>query len=73
MPIDELAAICMLDAGNSGIIFKADHVLGDLRAPARDEPARRRTGRRSRSSAIFLASRKRGPRRAVTLNAVLAA
>jgi sulfide:quinone oxidoreductase len=23
----ELAAICVLDAGNNGIVFKADHVL----------------------------------------------
>jgi len=29
MPLSELAAICILDAGNNGIIFKADHVLSD--------------------------------------------
>jgi sulfide:quinone oxidoreductase len=29
LPLDELAAICVLDAGNSGIVFKADKVLGD--------------------------------------------
>jgi sulfide:quinone oxidoreductase len=29
MPLSDLAAICILDAGNNGIIFKADHVLGD--------------------------------------------
>ena len=28
MPLSELAAVCILDAGNTGIIFKADHVLG---------------------------------------------
>ena len=33
LPIDELEAICVLDAGNSGIIFKADHVLGDPEHP----------------------------------------
>jgi NADPH-dependent 2,4-dienoyl-CoA reductase/sulfur reductase-like enzyme len=27
LPLGELAAICVLDAGNNGIIFKADHVL----------------------------------------------
>jgi sulfide:quinone oxidoreductase len=27
MPISELSAICVLDAGDNGIIFKADHVL----------------------------------------------
>jgi sulfide:quinone oxidoreductase len=29
MPLSELAAVCILDAGNTGIIFKADHVLGE--------------------------------------------
>jgi sulfide:quinone oxidoreductase len=29
MALSELAAICILDAGNNGIVFKADHVLGD--------------------------------------------
>jgi sulfide:quinone oxidoreductase len=28
MPLSELAAVCILDAGNTGIMFKADHVLG---------------------------------------------
>ena len=28
MPLSELAAFCILDAGGSGIIFRADHVLG---------------------------------------------
>ena len=27
LPLSELAAICVLDAGNNGIVFKADHVL----------------------------------------------
>jgi sulfide:quinone oxidoreductase len=27
MPLGDLSAICVLDAGNNGIIFKADHVL----------------------------------------------
>ena len=29
LPLKELAAICVLDAGNNGIIFKADRVLAD--------------------------------------------
>ncbi len=33
LPLSELEAICVLDAGNSGIIFKADHVLGDSEHP----------------------------------------
>lgn len=28
MPMTDMEAICILDAGNGGIIFKADHVLG---------------------------------------------
>jgi sulfide:quinone oxidoreductase len=28
MPLADLAAVCILDAGNGGIMFKADHVLG---------------------------------------------
>lgn len=27
LPLDELSAICVLDAGNNGVIFKADNVL----------------------------------------------
>lgn len=34
MPMDELAAVCVLDAGNNGIIFKADHVLDKSREPS---------------------------------------
>lgn len=33
MPLSELAAVCILDAGNNGIIFKADHVLGTSEHP----------------------------------------
>ena len=34
LPIAELSAICVLDAGNNGIIFKADNVLAtDARRP----------------------------------------
>lgn len=33
LPLGDLEAICVLDAGNSGIIFKADHVLGNPEHP----------------------------------------
>jgi sulfide:quinone oxidoreductase len=33
MPLSDLAAVCILDAGNTGIIFKADHVLGTSKHP----------------------------------------
>lgn len=33
MPLADLAAVCVLDAGNNGVIFKADHVLGDSKHP----------------------------------------
>ncbi len=29
LPLADLAAVCVLDAGNNGVIFKADHILGD--------------------------------------------
>jgi len=33
MPMSEMGAVCILDAGNAGIIFKADHVLGESEHP----------------------------------------
>jgi len=33
MPMSEMEAICILDAGSGGIIFKADHVLGESQHP----------------------------------------
>ena len=27
LPLDELNAVCILDAGNNGVMFKASHVL----------------------------------------------
>lgn len=33
MPMSEMEAICILDGGNTGIIFKADHVLGESEHP----------------------------------------
>jgi sulfide:quinone oxidoreductase len=59
MPLSKLAAVCILDAGGSGIIFKADHVLTG------DAPARIMAGPQAHWAKIaferyFLASRKRG-------------
>jgi sulfide:quinone oxidoreductase len=59
LPIEELAAICVLDAGNNGVIFKADKVLGE------ESTARVMSGPQAHWAKLaferyFLASRKRG-------------
>jgi len=59
MPMSEMEAICILDAGNNGIIFKADHVLGTSEHP------HVMTGPQAHWAKvaferIFLATRKRG-------------
>ena len=59
MPMSEMEAICILDAGNNGIIFKADHVLGT------SEHAHVMSGPQAHWAKlaferIFLSSRKRG-------------
>jgi sulfide:quinone oxidoreductase len=59
LPLAELAAICVLDAGNNGIVFKADKVLGD------GDHARVMAGPQAHWAKLaferyFLASRKRG-------------
>jgi len=53
LPLSELAAICVLDAGNNGIVFKADHVLDQNGGAARRASwrANRPSGPSSRSSA----------------------
>lgn len=61
MPMDELAAVCVLDAGNTGIIFKADHVLDKTREPS----AHIMAGPQAHWAKLaferyFLSSRKRG-------------
>ncbi|MFP5362962.1 MAG: NAD(P)/FAD-dependent oxidoreductase [Thermoleophilia bacterium] len=33
MPISEMEAVCILDSGNGGIVFKADHILGTPEHP----------------------------------------
>jgi sulfide:quinone oxidoreductase len=59
LPLDELAAICVLDAGNNGVIFKADRVLGQ------DGSAHVMSGPQAHWAKLaferyFLATRKRG-------------
>lgn len=66
MPIGELSAICVLDAGNNGIIFKADHVLAHGRYACEEAPSARVMGGPQAHWAklaferYFLSSRKRG-------------
>ncbi len=66
MPLAELSAICVLDAGNNGIVFKADNVLAHGRYADGQEPsARVFSGPHAHWAKLaferyFLASRKRG-------------
>ena len=66
LPIAELSAICVLDAGDNGIIFKADNVLAHGIYADGDEPtARVMAGPQAHWAKLaferyFLASRKRG-------------
>ncbi|HEX2707888.1 MAG TPA: hypothetical protein VHM66_07775 [Solirubrobacterales bacterium] len=66
MPIADLSAICVLDAGNNGIIFKADHVLAHgIYADEGEPSARVMAGPQAHWAKLaferyFLASRKRG-------------
>jgi sulfide:quinone oxidoreductase len=66
LPLADLSAICVLDAGNNGIIFKADHVLAHGQYANGHEPhARVMAGPQAHWAKLaferyFLASRKRG-------------
>lgn len=66
MPLADLSAICVLDAGNNGIIFKADHVLSHgLYASDAAPSARVMSGPQAHWAKLaferyFLASRRRG-------------
>lgn len=66
MPLADLSAICVLDAGNNGIIFKADHVLSHGVHAGEEAPsARVMAGPQAHWAKLaferyFLASRKRG-------------
>jgi sulfide:quinone oxidoreductase len=59
LPLDELAAICVLDAGNNGVIFKANNVLGD-KSSARMMAGPQAHWAKLAFERYFLASRKRG-------------
>lgn len=66
LPLGDLAAICVLDAGNNGIIFKADHVLAHGRYAGEELPSAHVMGGPQAHWAklaferYFLSSRKRG-------------
>lgn len=61
MPMDELAAVCVLDAGNTGIIFKADHVLDKTKEPSAHIMAGPQAHwAKLAFERIFISSRKRG-------------
>ena len=66
LPLGDLSAICVLDAGNNGIVFKADHVLAHGQYANGHEPsARMMAGPQAHWAKLaferyFLASRKRG-------------
>lgn len=59
MPMSEMEAICILDAGNNGIIFKADHVLGTSEHPHVMTGPQAHWAKLA-FERIFMASRKRG-------------
>jgi sulfide:quinone oxidoreductase len=59
LPLDELAAVCVLDAGNNGVIFKADRVLGE-RGTAHVMTGPQAHWAKLAFERYFLASRKRG-------------
>jgi sulfide:quinone oxidoreductase len=66
LPLEDLGAICVLDAGNNGVIFKAEHVLARNGAANGKAPtAHVMAGPQAHWAKlaferIFLASRKRG-------------
>lgn len=64
LPLDELSAICVLDAGNSGVIFKADNVLArgerGLNPKAHTMAGPQAHLAKLAFEKVFLASRKRG-------------
>ncbi len=64
LPLDELSAICVLDAGNNGVIFKADNVLArgerGLTPKAHTMAGPQAHLAKLAFEKIFLGSRKRG-------------
>jgi len=66
LPLEDLGAICILDAGNSGVIFKAEHMLArNGRAIGKVPSAHLMAGPQAHWAKlaferIFLTTRKRG-------------
>jgi sulfide:quinone oxidoreductase len=66
LPLEDLGAICVLDAGNNGVIFKAEHVLArNGKANGKTPSAFLMAGPQAHWAKlaferVFLASRKRG-------------
>lgn len=64
LPLDELSAICVLDAGNNGVIFKADNVLArgerGLHPKARTMAGPQAHLAKLAFERVFISSRKRG-------------
>ena len=60
LPLKDLAAVCVLDAGNNGIIFRADHVLDEEKAHAHVMVGPQAHWAKLAFERYFLASRKRG-------------
>jgi sulfide:quinone oxidoreductase len=64
LPLDELSAICVLDAGNNGVIFKADNVLArgerGLNPKAHTMAGPQAHLAKLAFEKVFLTSRKRG-------------
>jgi 2-polyprenyl-6-methoxyphenol hydroxylase-like FAD-dependent oxidoreductase len=64
-PLDELSAVCILDAGSNGVIVKASNVVTDGTGDDRVARAHLSAGPRAHLAKraferIYLASRKRG-------------
>lgn len=57
--IDELGAVCILDGGNTGVILKTDHVLGDAEHPHLIHGPHAHWAKVTFEK-MFLATRKRG-------------
>lgn len=60
VPIDELGAICMLDAGDSGIVFRTDRVLSTKDAKAFTSAGPHGHWAKLAFEKYFMASRRRG-------------
>lgn len=59
LPLEDLGAVCVLDGGNTGIIFRADHILGTPEHPHVMAGPQAHWAKLA-FERYFLASRKRG-------------